>query len=124
MSHNNIQIVVQTKYLADESIIEDNQYVFAYHITIRNLGNIACRLIDRHWYISNEYEQIEEVIGDGVVGEQPYLQPSEEYSYTSGAVLATPTGSMKGYYGMLNDDHESFKAQIPKFDLLGPRTLH
>lgn len=121
---NKISIQVQSKYLEQESNPTKEQFVFAYHITIKNLGGNTCQLIDRHWHITNEDNSIEEVIGQGVVGQQPYIAPNEQYEYTSGAVLSTPTGSMVGTYGMLNDENEHFEVSIPEFGLFGPRTLH
>lgn len=121
---NNIKITVKTKYIEQESIPSNSQYVFSYQITIANFGTIAAQLINRYWYITDENNKIEEVTGDGVVGEQPYLRPNEEYTYISGVILTTPTGSMRGFYGMINDDNEQFKAEISEFLLLGARTLH
>lgn len=121
---NNIQVSVQTRYMDNESNPEAKHFVFAYQIRLKNIGSTGARLIDRHWFIANEFGQTEEVIGDGVIGKQPHLQPGEEFTYTSGAVLGTATGSMRGSYGMLNDAHESFEAIIPEFMLLGPRILH
>ncbi len=121
---NKISVIVQTKYLEQESNPQKQRFVFAYHITIKNLGDNTCQLIDRHWHITSEDNTTEEVIGQGVVGQQPFIAPNEQYEYTSGAILTTPTGSMYGAYGMLNDDHERFEVSIPEFGLFGPRTLH
>ena len=121
---NSIAVEVQTKYLKQESNPEERQFVFAYHITIKNIGTNTCQLIDRHWYITSEDNSIEEVVGQGVVGEQPFICPNEQYEYTSGAIIATPTGSMHGTYGMLNENNEHFEVSIPEFGLFGPRTLH
>lgn len=121
---NNIIVEVQTKYLAEESDGLKQQYVFAYHISIKNLGDNTCQLIDRHWYITNENGHTEEVVGRGVIGQQPFIRPNQKYEYTSGAVLSTPTGSMRGFYGMINEENEHFQVKIPEFSLFGPRTLH
>lgn len=121
---NDIQVTVQAMYLEKESNPDMQYFVFVYTISIANKGDIAARLIDRHWYITDDNGKIEEVIGKGVVGEQPYLNPGENYTYTSGAVLTTPIGTMKGSYGMLNTDNEKFNATIAEFILAGPVTIH
>lgn len=98
--------------------------MFSYTITIRNAGSLPAKLISRHWIIADANGQEREVRGDGVVGEQPHLDPGEDFSYTSGAVLETPVGSMRGSYQMLAADGMTFDAPIPVFTLALPRTLH
>ena len=120
----NINIDIDTLYIESESSPEDSQYVFAYTITITNSGTEAAKLMTRHWVITDANGDIEEVRGDGVVGEQPYLKPGEGFQYTSGAVLKTPVGTMSGSYQMLTDDGSNFDAEIPEFILSSPRTLH
>lgn len=120
----NINIDIDTLYIESESSPEDSQYVFAYTITITNSGTEAAKLMTRHWIITDANGHIEEVRGDGVVGEQPYLKPGEGFQYTSGAVLKTPVGTMSGSYQMLTDDGSNFDAEIPEFILSSPRTLH
>jgi len=119
-----IDIDVATRYLDDQSEPEQDRYVFAYTIRIRNSGNMPARLLTRHWIITDANGKTEEVEGDGVVGEQPYLRPGEDFEYTSGAVLETDLGTMRGDYQMLADDGTQFKAPIPAFTLTIPRTLH
>ncbi len=121
---HNIKIDTQSKYLVEESDATNNQYVFAYQITIVNMDKLSCQLLNRHWYISDENGHIREVMGKGVVGEQPIIKQGEYYQYTSSVVLDTPTGSMHGSYGMVDEKKQTFNALIPKFNLLGPRTLH
>ncbi len=120
----NIKVTAQSFYIAEQSAPDQNRYVFAYVITIRNEGQIPAKLLTRHWIISDANGEIEEVEGDGVVGEQPYLRPGEGFQYTSGAVLRTGVGSMHGSYGMIADDGVEFEADIPAFTLAIPRTLH
>lgn len=120
----NINVDVDTLYIGSESSPANSQYVFAYTITITNTGSVAARLLTRHWVITDANGHIEEVRGDGVVGEQPYLKPGEGFQYTSGAVLKTPVGTMSGSYQMVTDDGGSFDADIPEFILSSPRTLH
>jgi ApaG protein len=120
----NIKVAAQTFYIEEQSDPEQDRYVFAYTITIRNEGSVPAKLLTRHWIITDSNGQVEEVRGDGVVGEQPYLRPGEGFQYTSGAVLKTPVGSMKGSYQMLADDGITFDAEIPAFTLSVPRTLH
>lgn len=119
-----VDIDVKTQYVAAQSSPENNRYVFAYHITITNRGSVTTQLISRHWIITDENEKVEEVRGAGVVGEQPILESGNSFSYTSGAVLETPVGHMRGYYQMQSEDGESFDAEIEPFVLSMPRTLH
>lgn len=120
----NIRVVAQSFYIEAQSAPEQNRYVFAYMITIQNEGSIPAKLLTRHWIITDSNGKVEEVRGDGVVGEQPYLRPGEGFQYTSGTVIETPVGSMRGSYQMLADDGVTFDAAIPAFTLAIPRTLH
>ncbi|HLU12504.1 MAG TPA: Co2+/Mg2+ efflux protein ApaG [Arenimonas sp.] len=119
-----IQVSVATRYLDDQSVPEDDRYVFAYTIRILNAGEVPARLLSRHWLITDANGHIQEVRGEGVVGEQPWLRPGESFEYTSGAVLETPIGTMRGSYEMLADDGTRFEAPIAPFTLSIPRTLH
>ncbi len=119
-----IDIDVDTRFLDERSAPEDGRYVFSYTINIRNRGRVLARLLGRHWIITDANGKVQEVRGDGVVGEQPWLKPGEEFRYTSGAVLETATGSMQGSYSMLADDGTQFDAPIAAFTLCIPRTLH
>ncbi len=120
----NTEIEVQTHYIPGESDPENNRYVFAYTITISNNGQIPAKLLARHWVITDADGKVEEVKGEGVVGEQPYLNPGEQFRYTSGTILETPLGSMKGTYHMIADDGVEFDADIPMFTLSKPNILH
>jgi len=120
----NTEIEVQTHYIPDESDPDNNRYVFAYTITISNNGQIPAKLLTRHWVITNADGKVEEVKGEGVVGEQPHLNPGEQFRYTSGTILETPLGSMKGTYHMIADDGVEFDADIPMFTLSKPNILH
>ena len=119
-----ININARTTYLEDQSDPDLNRYVFAYTITIQNNGDIAAKLLTRHWIINDANGNMQEVHGEGVVGEQPYLRPGESYEYTSGTVIETPVGSMEGSYQMLADDGTAFDAEIPAFTLSLPHKLH
>ena len=119
-----ISISPQSQYLADQSDEPAGRFVFAYTITLRNTGSIPAQLISRHWIITDANNQIQEVKGLGVVGEQPLLAPGESYQYTSGAAIATPVGTMRGTYQMVAEDGTRFDAPIPEFTLSIPRTLH
>ncbi len=119
-----IQVIVATRFLEDQSIPEDDRYVFAYTIRIENLGEVAAQLVSRHWIITDANGKVEEVRGDGVVGEQPWLQPGGHYEYTSGAVLETGLGTMRGSYQMVAEDGTRFDAMVDPFTLSIPRTLH
>jgi len=121
---DSINISVDVNFIESQSDIASNQFVFSYTVKITNNGEIGAQLLTRHWKITDESGKIEDVIGEGVVGQQPYLSPGESYEYTSGAVLKTQTGSMHGSYGMIDDLGNRFDAQIPLFVLSGPYTLH
>jgi len=119
-----LQVEVKSEYLAEHSEPEMERFVFAYHIKITNTGNMATKLVSRHWLITDGNEQIEEVKGPGVVGEQPEIEPQESYEYTSGAILKTPIGTMQGSYQMLAADGVRFEAPIPTFALAVKEQLH
>jgi ApaG protein len=119
-----IRIQVATSYVDHESEPDSDRYVFAYTITISNSGDIPAQLISRHWVITDANGKVQEVNGDGVVGEQPKLNPGEEFRYSSGAVLETPVGAMQGLYRMEADGGDSFDALIAPFTLAVPGLLH
>jgi len=119
-----IRIQVATDYMDDQSEPDAGRYVFAYTITISNEGNIAAKLLSRHWVITDANGKVQEVSGDGVVGEQPHLNPGERFRYSSGAVIETPVGAMQGLYRMKSDDGASFDAPIAPFTLAVPGLLH
>ncbi len=120
----NIHVVVASRYLEDQSLPERNRFVFAYTIHMENRGNIAARLLTRHWIITDSEGKTEEVRGQGVVGEHPHLQPGESFQYTSGAILQTPVGSMMGSYQMLDENGKHFDAMIPAFTLSAQVVFH
>ena len=119
-----IAVNTATEYLADQSDESAGRYVFAYTITIQNMGALAAQLISRHWIITDAQGLVQEVRGLGVVGAQPLLQPGERFEYTSGASIATPVGTMRGTYQMMAADGTRFEATIPQFTLSVPRVLH
>lgn len=119
-----IHISVIPQYLQEQSIPEDNQFVFAYTVHMENRGDIAARLLTRHWIITDSEGKTEEVRGPGVVGEHPHLKPGESFQYTSGAILQTPVGSMMGSYQMRDEDGELFDAVIPAFTLSAEVVFH
>jgi ApaG protein len=119
-----IAIAVKTAYIPEQSAPERDRYAFAYTITISNTGTVPARLLARHWIITDGNRNVREVRGDGVVGEQPYLAPGASFEYTSGAIIETPVGTMRGSYRMVADDGSTFEAEIPEFVLSVPRTLH
>ncbi|MDP2902042.1 MAG: Co2+/Mg2+ efflux protein ApaG [Methylovulum sp.] len=121
---NNITVESMPYFIADQSAPEKNRYVFAYTITITNQGEIPAKLLRRHWLITDSNGKIQEVRGEGVVGEQPYLKPGESFRYTSGLMLETSVGTMQGSYTMRSDDGDDFNANVPVLTLSIPRTLH
>ena len=130
-------VTVQPQYIAAQSIIAENKYVFAYHIDIYNPSHHPIQLLTRHWMITDGNGTLQEVQGDGVIGENPIIGPGDSYQYSSGAVLSTQVGSMSGHYGMRvcleaeeeNADSEQtdnliFDAKIPVFTLAVPSALN
>jgi ApaG protein len=125
MTHkHHITVNARSTFIPEQSDESENRYVFAYTITITNTGEVAARLISRHWIITDSDNHVQEVRGMGVVGEQPLLKPSESFEYTSGAAIATPVGTMRGSYQMVAEDGVAFDAPIPEFTLSMPRVLH
>lgn len=120
----NTTVKVQTSYIPEQSDPENNRYAFAYTITILNEGSIPAQLLTRHWIITDADGHTQEVRGEGVVGEQPYLRPGEGFQYTSGTLLDTPVGSMQGSYQMVADDGYEFECPIAPFTLAIPHKLH
>ena len=119
-----VEIKTVSRFLPEQSDLSANRYVFAYHITISNRGEQTVQLLTRHWIITDAEENVQEVQGVGVVGQQPVLRPGESFEYTSGCSIATPVGTMKGSYFMQADDGRQFDAPIAEFTLAMPRTLH
>lgn len=119
-----IQVSARTAFIPEQSDLDNGRYVFAYTITITNAGNIPAQLVSRHWIITDANNQVQEVRGLGVVGEQPLLRPNESFQYTSGTAIATPVGTMRGSYQMVAEDGRQFDAPIPEFTLSVPRVLH
>src|SRR5215218_7886567 len=122
-SKHSITVTAQVRYIPDQSDEGEKRYVFAYTMTIRNTGTVAARLVSRHWIITDAENSVQEVKGEGVVGEQPMLRPNESFEYTSGTAIATPVGTMRGTYQMVAADGVKFDATIPEFTLAMPRML-
>ncbi len=124
MAKYEFTVTASPQFIAEQSDPEADQYVFAYTITVHNTGEVTARLLSRHWVITDADGKVEEVKGDGVVGEQPLLRPGEAFRYTSGCPLETPVGSMRGTYHCVAEDGTHFDAPVPEFVLSGPRVLH
>ena len=122
--HYECTVTVETVFIPEQSDVEHNRYAFAYHIKIINTGNVPAQLISRHWIITEANGEEQEVKGLGVVGEQPLLSPNEHFEYTSGTVINTPMGEMRGTYQMVAEDGASFEAIVNTFVLAMPRVLH
>jgi len=112
-----LRVEVQPQYLPEQSAPAQGLYTFAYTITISNSGDVPAQLISRHWIITNELGEIEEVKGLGVIGQQPLLKPGESFEYSSGCRLRTPSGTMQGSYFCVAEDGERFEVEIPLFVL-------
>ena len=121
---NKIDIEVLPVFIANQSDPTTNHYVFSYTVTIKNAGSTPAKLLTRHWVITDGDGVVQEVKGDGVIGEQPHLHPGEGFQYTSGTFMNTPFGTMHGSYQMLADSGEKFDAEIPTFQLTVPNALH
>ncbi len=121
---HDIKVSVETIYVEDQSSPEDNRFVFAYTVTIRNTGEVRARLLTRHWIITDANGRVQEVRGPGVVGEHPHLAPGEAFRYTSAAAIETPVGTMHGSYQMIGDDGVAFDTPISPFRLATPQRFH
>lgn len=119
-----VSVHVQSQYVASQSSPDDDRYVFAYTITIRNLGRSSVQLLGRYWLITNGNGRETEVQGEGVVGEQPLIAPGNEFQYTSGAVIETPMGTMQGHYVMVDKQGDTFHVEIPVFRLAIQTHIH
>ncbi|MDD9877566.1 MAG: Co2+/Mg2+ efflux protein ApaG [Magnetovibrio sp.] len=124
---NAITVSVQPLFLEDQSEPEENRYFWAYHVRIENNGTLTAQLLTRHWRIVDATGQEQDVIGDGVVGEQPVLAPGQAFEYTSGTPLTTPSGFMSGSFRMISEAGRMFDVAVPAFSLdnpEGPRPVH
>lgn len=119
-----IRVLTASGFIPEQSDPEDNRFVFAYTITLENIGKVGAKLLTRHWIITDAEGEVREVHGEGVVGETPYLVPGKGFRYRSGAVLTTPVGTMHGSYQWVDDDGIPFDATIPPFRLAVPGLLH
>jgi len=117
-------VEAESRYVPKESDPDNDRYVFAYTITIRNDGDAAGQLLNRHWWITDGQGEVQEVEGPGVVGQQPHIPPGDSFRYTSAALLATPVGAMHGHYEFQDDDGERFEVEIPAFSLCVPTMVH
>lgn len=124
MSRPEFRCTVVVQHLADRSDPQDDQYAFAYTVTIENSGDIAAQLVARHWVITDAHGHVDEVRGLAVVGHQPLLKPGERFEYTSWTRIATPQGTMRGTYFCMTEDAQPFDAPVPEFMLAVPSALH
>jgi ApaG protein len=122
--HDTITVTVRPEYLKQQSEPYRNRYAFAYHITISNRGETTAKLLSRCWNITDGNDDVKQVKGEGVIGKQPTIQPGTSFQYTSGVMLETPIGTMEGNYQMIDENGQSFEADIPLFVLSTPGTLH
>lgn len=123
-SSNQMDVSVTCEFLAEKSDAAASRWVFAYHVSIANHGDQTARLLTRHWVITDGEEKVQEVHGEGVIGQQPSIAPGQTFRYSSGAILETVVGSMYGSYQMLAADGTCFDADIPAFTLAIPHALH
>lgn len=121
---SSIKVIVQTEFLRSQSEPSKNQFTFSYTISIHNFGEISARLLRRHWIITDANGNIQEIYGEGVVGEQPLIYPGKNFCYTSGVILPTPVGTMEGNYTLINDNGHYLESPIPPFRLALPELVH
>ncbi len=119
-----VRVRVESQYVAERSSPVQGEWFFAYRIRIANEGDTPVQLVSRHWIITDAHGQVEEVRGPGVVGEQPVLDPGDEFEYTSACPLPTPFGSMRGTYQMVTESGDSFDAEVASFSLRQPNAIH
>ncbi|AUB84328.1 Co2+/Mg2+ efflux protein ApaG [Candidatus Thiodictyon syntrophicum] len=124
VQRHSIKVLARSQFQPEQSAPVEGRYAFSYTITIENDGSEPARLLDRHWIITDADGKVQEVRGEGVVGEQPHLKPGERFRYSSGTILPTPVGCMHGSYGMVGDDGTRFDAEIPAFSLASLARLH
>lgn len=124
LDSSRVCVQVQSVYIESQSSPDEERFVFAYTVTIRNLGRTPVQLLGRYWLITNGNGRETEVQGEGVVGEQPLIAPGSEYQYTSGAVIETPLGTMEGHYHMVDEQGNTFNVAIPVFRLCVPTLIH
>ena len=124
ISQFQVSISVKSEFIEEHSYVQENKYFFSYTVTIENQGLQSVQLISRHWIINNAHNERFEVKGEGVVGEQPIIQPGDTFTYSSGTEINTPLGSMVGTYHMITEEGVEFDAKISEFELNMPRTLH
>lgn len=123
-SRYKIDVSVATRFLADQSQPEQQRFAFAYTVTVQNNGQVPARLLSRHWVITDGDGKVQEVRGEGVVGQQPLIPVGKSHTYSSGTVMTTQVGNMQGKYEMLADDGRHFDAVIAPFRLAVPGALH
>ena len=119
-----VAVTVRSFYVAERSDPAQDYYFFAYRVRIANVGDETVQLVSRHWIITDGENAVEEVKGPGVVGEQPVLEPSQAFEYTSACPLSTPVGTMQGTYQMVFKNGESFDAEVAPFTLAAPNALN
>ena len=119
-----IEVTASTQYLRQQSDPARKSFAFAYTITITNHRDDSVRLLSRHWIITDQNNKVQEVEGPGVVGQQPLIHPGQRYQYSSGAVIETETGDMRGSYTLVDESGEKFQTPIPLFVLAVPHMLH
>jgi len=120
---NHVYVEVISEFVKEQSDPERSRFVHAYHVTITNQGKESVQLLNRHWLIIDGNEEVQEVQGEGVIGQQPILEPGESYQYTSGTIIKTEVGCMHGSYEMLSASGDHFLANIPAFTLATPGTI-
>jgi ApaG protein len=123
-SDSDIRVESKCWYLPEQSNPEERRFVFSYTMSIHNDGAKPAQLLTRHWLITDADGKVQEVQGDGVIGDQPEIKPGANHTYTSGAIIETPVGTMEGKYGMTNTDGQQFDTPIPVFRLAIPGILN
>lgn len=121
---NNIRVSVTSDYIAQQSLENEQQFVFSYTITISNESEETVQLINRYWLITDSNGENNTVSGEGVIGQQPFIQAGQSFTYTSGCILKSPLGNMQGHYQMQRNNGELIQVDIPIFRLAKPNILN
>jgi ApaG protein len=124
ISNANIEVSVKVSFVEAESQPDNSLYFFSYKVQVTNRGSAPAQLMSRHWIITDGFGEVEEVRGAGVIGQQPKINPGQSFDYESACPLGTPSGSMKGFYQMVDQNGETFEIEIPEFYLIAPTALH
>lgn len=119
-----VRVRVESEFVPERSNVQVSEFVFTYKVSIANIGAETIQVLGRRWVITDAFGEFEEILGEGVVGEQPVLRPGEEFRYSSFCPIKTSFGTMKGEFEVVTDEAEAFLVEIPEFVLAHPHSVH